>query len=183
MASPTADLLLTLEDAPDPVAIGQTLTYTLTVANSGPATAASVRLTNTLPAGVSFISASPGYSLNGNVVTFTNLGDLGSGSSLTATILVRPSIAGTITNNASVGSITTDPFKVNNSASVKTIVQAVQLSVTRAGSNIIISWPAAASTYVLESASSLNPPITWTPVTSPPAQLIGDQMTVTVGAG
>src|SRR6185436_3412420 len=72
VASPTSDLLLTLEDAPDPVGVGQTLTYTLVVSNGGPATAASVRLTNTLPAGVSFVSASPaGYSLNGNVVTFT----------------------------------------------------------------------------------------------------------------
>jgi uncharacterized repeat protein (TIGR01451 family)/uncharacterized delta-60 repeat protein len=181
VASPTADVSLTLLDAPDPATIGSSLTYTLIVSNAGPATATSLKLTNTLPAGVTFVSASPaGYSLNGNVVTFPNLGDLGGGSTATATIVVQPTISGIITNNASAGSTTTDPLKVNNSASVKTVVQAITLTAARAGQNIIISWPASASGYVLESAADLHSPITWTQVTSPPPQLVGDQMTITI---
>jgi uncharacterized repeat protein (TIGR01451 family)/uncharacterized delta-60 repeat protein len=183
VASPTADMSLTIIDSPDPVAVGGTLTYTLIVSNAGPATATSVRLTNTLPAGVTFVSASPaGYAVNGNVVTFPNLGDIGSASSSVATIVVQPTISGTITNNGSVGSTTTDPFKVNNFASVKTIVEAVQLSAARVGQNIVISWSAsAASGYTLESTSDLRPPSTWTPVTNPPPQQVGDQMSVTLG--
>jgi len=183
VASPSSDLSLTLLDSPDPVTIGNTLTYTLIVSNGGPATATFVKLTNTLPAGVTFLSASPsGYVVNGNIITFPSLGDMGSGSSVTATILVRPDVPGTITDNASVGSTTTDPLKANNSASVKTVVESVQLSVTRVGSNIVISWPASASGYVLESAPDLHAPIIWTVVTTPPAQLVGDQKTVTIPA-
>jgi uncharacterized repeat protein (TIGR01451 family) len=182
VASPTSDLSLTLSDAPDPVSVGSTLTYTLTVSNGGPATATSVKLTNTLPAGVTFLSASPGgYVVNGNVISFPSLGDLGSGSTVTATIQVRPDAPGTITNNASVSTTTTDPLKANNNASVKTVVEGVQLSVVRSGSNIIISWPASATGYVLESTPSLQSPVTWTQVTTPPPQLVGDQKTVTIG--
>src|SRR5439155_25890843 len=132
----------------------QSLTYTLAVSNAGPATATTVRLTNTLPATVNFVSASPGYSLVGSTLVFTNLGDLGSAAQLTATIVVQPTVAGTLTNTASVGSITTDPLKLNNSATIKTVVEGLTLSAARSGSNITLSWPAAASSYVLESAAS-----------------------------
>jgi uncharacterized repeat protein (TIGR01451 family) len=181
VASPTADVSLTVLDAPDPVTVGGDLTYTLIVSNAGPATATSVKLTNTLPAGVTFVSASPsGYSINGSVVTFPNLGDVGSAGVLNATIVVRPTIQGTITNNTTVGSTTTDPLKVNNSASVKTIVQAIALSAARVGQNIVISWPASATGYALESAPNVGGAITWSPVGTPPQQ-VGDQMTVTLG--
>jgi len=53
-----ADLSLTLTDSPDPVTSGQNVTYTLRVTNLGPAQATSVKVTNTLPAGFSFVSAS-----------------------------------------------------------------------------------------------------------------------------
>ena len=56
---PVADLSLTKTDSPDPVLAGQQLTYTLTVHNAGPASAPSVSLTDTLPAGVTFVSATP----------------------------------------------------------------------------------------------------------------------------
>lgn len=181
VAGPTSDLSLTVLDAPDPVTVGGTLTYTLIASNAGPATAVSLKLTNTLPAGVSFVSASPsGYAINGSVITFPNLGDLGSSGAVTATIVVQPTVQGTITNNASVGSTTTDPFKVNNFASVKTIVQAIALSASRVGQNIVISWPASASGYVLESTPALGGAITWSTVSTPPQQ-VGDQLTVTLG--
>ena len=51
---PVADLSVTKADSPDPVLSGQPLTYTLTVHNDGPASAPSVSLTDTLPAGVTY---------------------------------------------------------------------------------------------------------------------------------
>src|SRR3989441_699057 len=53
-----ADLSITKTDNPDPVNAGATLTYTVTVTNSGPSTAANVQVTDNLPAGVTFQSAS-----------------------------------------------------------------------------------------------------------------------------
>ena len=56
---PAADLSLTKTDSPDPVLAGELLTYTLAVHNAGPSSATAVELTDTLPAGVTFVSADP----------------------------------------------------------------------------------------------------------------------------
>jgi len=48
----SADLSLTKTDAPDPVGVGNNLTYTLTAANAGPSDAQAVVVTDTLPANV-----------------------------------------------------------------------------------------------------------------------------------
>jgi len=114
-------------------------------------------------------------------VIIDNLGSLGSGSLATVTIVVQPVVAGTITNNAIVGSAVTDPFKGNNRAAVKAIVELVQLGLGRSGNNLVFSWPANASGYVLESTPSLAPPVTWTPVTNPTPQVVGGQNVVQVG--
>ena len=63
-----------LFDSPDPLLLGNYLTYTITVSNSGPATATGLVVVDTLPPAVNFISASPtnSYTIVGQVVTFTN---------------------------------------------------------------------------------------------------------------
>ncbi|MBI3459898.1 DUF11 domain-containing protein, partial [Candidatus Acetothermia bacterium] len=53
------DLAVTKTDSPDPVIAGNNLTYTLTVTNNGPDNAGGVTVTDTLPGGVTFISAVP----------------------------------------------------------------------------------------------------------------------------
>jgi hypothetical protein len=57
-------------------------------------------------------------------------------------------------------------------------VEAPRLSIVRAGDNAVVSWPAAASSYSLESTTSLSAP-NWSAV-SQTAVLTGDQMTVTL---
>jgi hypothetical protein len=140
-------------------------------------------LTNTLPPAVSFISAAPpGYTLAGGVVTFTNLGSLGSGAQTSATIVVKPSTAGTLTNTATIGSLVFDPLKGNNTVSVKTLVEFPQITTTRTGSTLVIAWPADANAYTLERTTSLAPPAVWTPVATPPVR-VGNQNTVTLTIG
>ena len=60
VAPASADLGVTVSAAPDPVNAGSLLTYTFTVANGGPDSAASANLTTSVPAGTTFVSlASP----------------------------------------------------------------------------------------------------------------------------
>ena len=74
-ATPHADLSITKGDAPDPVAAGSSLTYTLTVPNGGPDAAAAVEVSDTLPAGVSFVSASPSVGRASGTATVSCVGD------------------------------------------------------------------------------------------------------------
>jgi uncharacterized repeat protein (TIGR01451 family) len=121
-AGPTADLVVTKTDSPDPVAVGSTLTYTVNVTNNGPADATGVTLTDTLPAGVTFVSATPSQGScthSGGTVTCP-LGTLANGAMASVTITVTPTATGILTNTASVTSATPDPQADNNSASAST---------------------------------------------------------------
>ena len=53
----TADLSITKLASPDPVLTGGTLTYTLTVSNAGPDASGTLTVVDTLPSGVSYVSA------------------------------------------------------------------------------------------------------------------------------
>jgi len=124
--TPVVDLAITKSDNPDPVDSGATLAYTILVTNNGPSTATSVVMTDTLPAGVSFTSASTTngtVGAAGNIVT-ANLGTLASGASATITINVRvdDSTLGSILNTAVVTANETELNLANNSASEPTLV-------------------------------------------------------------
>jgi uncharacterized repeat protein (TIGR01451 family) len=121
--SASADVAMTLTDSPDPVAAGSHLTYTLNVRNHGPSSASAVTVTDTLPTGVSFVSASSGCSLGSGTVRCA-LGDLAAGISVSRQIVVKRSTTGTISNTARVSSSTWDPNAENNGQTVGTTVTA-----------------------------------------------------------
>ncbi len=185
VVSPTADLAIGLVDSPDPLLSGSYLTYTITVSNGGPATATGVIADDTLPPAANFISASPvnSYTVAGGVVTFTNLGNLGSGAQTVVTVTVQPTTVGTISDTASCFSGVIDLHKANNSATVKTIVEALPLTFSHANHSLVISWPTNAGNYILESTTDLKPPAVWMPVTDALPSLVGGQMTVVVPIG
>src|SRR5207244_2237172 len=115
----SADLSITKTDAPDPVTAGAALTYTLTVSNAGPSTAAApISVTDSLPPGVTFQGASgAGWTCSGTNtgVACTRASTLPPGAAPPITILVTaPNEGGTITNTASVSSSTSDPDSSNN---------------------------------------------------------------------
>jgi uncharacterized repeat protein (TIGR01451 family) len=123
--SPAADLAITQTDAPDPVSIGQPLTYTLTVRNNGPSGATGVTITDALPAAVTYSSATPSQgscfqSVPGTVTC--NLGGVANGGTATVQINVVAQTAGTVTNTAGVQGAETDLNTGNNSASVSTTI-------------------------------------------------------------
>lgn len=55
----TADLTITIQDTPDPVGIGEPLTYTITVTNNGPHPARNVIVTDVLPPEFRLATSSP----------------------------------------------------------------------------------------------------------------------------
>ena len=117
-----ADLSITKSDSPDPVITGQTLTYMLTPTNNGPSDATFVFVTDTLPAGTTFLSSTPSIcSEDGDI--FCNIGSLTAGQSspfsIDVTVTAPP---GQISNTASVEGSQTDPQSENDSAVEMTTV-------------------------------------------------------------
>jgi uncharacterized repeat protein (TIGR01451 family) len=119
-----ADMAISVIDSPDPVQIGNPLTYTITVTNrSGPASAASVEVTDALPSGTVFVSASSTQgSCSGTTVIICSIGTLTSTERATIILTVSPSTSGMLSNTVAVSSSTADPDLSNNSATATTTV-------------------------------------------------------------
>lgn len=118
-----SDLSIAKSANPNPVMVGQNLTYTLTVSNNGPDAAADAVVVDTLPATVNFVSATPSQgSCSGTSSLSCSLGTIDSGASATVAIVVQPTQAGTIVNSASAASSSLDPNPGNNTASISTTV-------------------------------------------------------------
>jgi uncharacterized repeat protein (TIGR01451 family) len=120
----SADLSLTKSDAPDPIAAGQLLTYTLTAGNAGPSSATGVQVTDTLPSGVTYDSATPsqGSCSEASGTVTCALGTIASGQSGTVEITVHPNTEGSPENTAVISSDVYDPSPADNSASASTTV-------------------------------------------------------------
>jgi uncharacterized repeat protein (TIGR01451 family) len=160
-----ADLGISASDAPDPVFVGSNLVYTIIITNAGPVTALNVRLTNALPSSVTLKSASTtagALATNANPIIGT-LGDIPNPGSAKIILTVVPTLNGTITNVASVGSDSFDANPGNNSVTTTTTVWPLPyLSITNLMSNglVKITWPAPLSGFTL--LSSTNFPTNWT---------------------
>lgn len=120
-----ADLRVT-KTAKSRVKTGTKLTYVVTVRNNGPNSAPNVVITDTIPAGTTFVSANPtrgSCSNAGNLVT-CNIGNLANHRSAAIIIVVKVTAPnGTILNNTAQGSSSyPDPNLSNNADSAKTKV-------------------------------------------------------------
>ena len=120
--APISDMRLTMSHSPDPVTLGQNLSYLLSVTNGGPSTATNATLSDTLPPGVSFVTATVSPisqgSCNEAAGTVTcNFNPFDPGAGANVTIVVTPGAPGTITNAANVVADQPDPNPANNSAS------------------------------------------------------------------
>jgi uncharacterized repeat protein (TIGR01451 family) len=124
-------LVLAKTAPPGPVTVGQPLTYTITVTNIGPGAAAAVVLTDVLPPGVTFNTASVPCTPAGNILTCP-LGTIAQGSAVTVQITVTPTAPGTLVNVASAQG--TDTNVAQGSAQTVVLAQAADLAVTKTAS-------------------------------------------------
>ncbi|MGI9627608.1 MAG: hypothetical protein ACR2QM_12280, partial [Longimicrobiales bacterium] len=110
-----ADLSVVMT-GPGSALLGDTLVYEVVTSNGGPQSAADVVVTDTLPAGLDFVSATRGASHSSGVVTWPSV-PLSSGASLTDSVTVVTATIGTHTNFAAATSSSGDPDTSNSDGS------------------------------------------------------------------
>lgn len=116
----TADLGVSLSATPSPVKRLSNLTYTINVNNAGPGTAEGVTVKDTLPLGMSLVSATSSQgTCSGSTTVTCTLGALASGANGTVTLIVQPRFTGSYSNKATVSTTTKESSLTNNSATVK----------------------------------------------------------------
>jgi uncharacterized repeat protein (TIGR01451 family) len=128
------DLAVSMTESADPVFAGENETYTIVVKNVGtPYSATGVALTDTLPASMTFVSATtsqgslvtPPVGSTGTVTA--NLGTIASGATETVTITAKFTAAGVVTNSATASSNESDSNNANNTDSAATTVKTAAL--------------------------------------------------------
>ncbi len=140
VSASSVDLSITKTASPNPGQVGSTLSYRLVATNSGPATANNVTVTDTLPASVSFVSASSTQgSCSGSGPVNCSIGSLAVGGSAVITIRVTPNSQGQIDNSANVAATETDFDSSNNTASTTTPIQPASASPQMLDANLTVT--------------------------------------------
>ncbi|MBI4786984.1 MAG: DUF11 domain-containing protein [Chloroflexi bacterium] len=151
--TPSADLAIGKTHAGN-FTVGVNGTYTLTVTNLGPSTAAgTILVTDTLPSGLTFVSGTgTGWTCNaiGQTVSCSNPSNLAPSASSTITLVVgvAQGAAPGVTNSVVVSGPTADPNPGNNSATDPTTV-AILPDLQLAKSHVGTPTPGGVLTYTL----------------------------------
>ncbi len=147
----TADVSV-VASAPASALPGGTISYTLTVHNAGPADAKSVSLSDAVPAGTTFVSATQTGGASSFTLTKPPVGGTGTltgtdallaaGDTATFVVVVQVNAGATtgtvIPDTANVSTTSVDPYQANNSSTVQTTVgPAADLSVTNSAPAIV----------------------------------------------
>jgi uncharacterized repeat protein (TIGR01451 family) len=116
--------------------VGSNVTFTIQVINTGPSAATGVAVTDLLPIGLAFVSATPSLGSYISGTGMWSVGNLASGGSATLQVVATVTQPGTITNSASIsGSSPPDPNTINNSASASVGGQQADLAVVKSVNN------------------------------------------------
>ncbi len=136
--SPTSiDLAVSKSASPNPGQAGTALNYRVVVTNNGPATATNVSLVDTLPSGVTFVSATAGSCSGTGPVTCATA-SLPPNASAIFTITVTPTAPGQIVNSASANASEADNDTGNNTATITTQIQPAAVSPSMLDPNLSV---------------------------------------------
>ena len=158
----TADLSVTNTPNPVPVQANATITYTQVVTNSGPSTATSGSLVETVPSNTAAqtLTGPAGWSCNVGTLTCSNPSFAPGSATITYTVLVNSGTpAGTAINEtASVSSSITDPNTSNNSATAADVVAtAAQADLVLTNSPLPTSVAAGSNVTYTQTVSNKGP--------------------------
>jgi uncharacterized repeat protein (TIGR01451 family) len=130
-----ADVGVTVNNPADPLLIGQDALFLVVVDNYGPTDATNVRINDTFSSGT-IVSVSNGGFNGSNYGVI--LGSLPSGQQETISIIIDPTVSGSLTSSATVSADQFDTDPGNNMASSSNLVSPADLSVAVAGSPVPI---------------------------------------------
>jgi uncharacterized repeat protein (TIGR01451 family) len=112
--------------------VGQQVQYTITLTNNGPSQATNVIVTDNLPAGVTFVSATPSQGTYNQNTGLWTIGTVNAQANATLTLRGNVTQAGTRTNTATITSVDqNDENPNNNTASAQTVTPQVDLAVLK----------------------------------------------------
>ncbi len=117
------------KDGPASVGLSRTANYVISVTNEGDRTATGVTLTDTLPAGMSYVSADPEPSETGDGTVVWSLGDLEPAGNALVSVTLSADAVGEMTNTAS--AISTEGF--TGEGATTTMVIPGSLTATKTG--------------------------------------------------
>ena len=125
VVAPLIDLAVTKAGSPNPDRLPGDITWTMVVTNNGPDTATGVKVSDPMPSGNAFVSASTTQgACTGGAILSCSLGTLAAGGKVTITLVTRPSTVGTQTNTVTVVGNETETNTANNTASASVVVEA-----------------------------------------------------------
>ena len=159
---PRYDLLITKDNSATSVTTGQSVTYTITVNNSGPSTAANVQVTDTLPSQLQFVSATSGGTAIGSATGqnySATIPTLASGATTTIQLVatVRASATGNVANTVNV---TADnptfetAGRANSATDTDTLNRVVTLNISKTDSTDTVTAGGANFQYIITAFNS-----------------------------
>jgi uncharacterized repeat protein (TIGR01451 family) len=124
---PQANLQLAGTVAPNPVQIGQNLTYTFNINNTGPDTATSIQFTDVLSQNITYVSSTTSqgtctYATN-NLTLTCNLDTLSLNGTAQVKLVATPKATGTLTQTPTLRAAEVDPNTANNTTTITANVQ------------------------------------------------------------
>ncbi|PRY14771.1 putative repeat protein (TIGR01451 family)/gliding motility-associated-like protein [Pontibacter ummariensis] len=105
---PLANVGVTKRANESRVALGDNVSYIITVSNAGPGVATDVEVTEQIPQGLTFVSADPAKGTYDETTNKWLVGELANGESTTMTIVFKTTVEGAIENSVTVVSDNTE---------------------------------------------------------------------------